>query len=88
MVASHLVWLMRTRGIRQRAKDAGQTFDEFDEGIEWQSQGLDLEKKFLRMFSRTNLPGSRIAGDSSVDTYGTFAGSDNVVPKTVPNATA
>jgi hypothetical protein len=51
MVASHLIWLLRTRAIRRRAKEADQTFDESEECIEWQAQGTDLEAKFLGLFA-------------------------------------
>jgi hypothetical protein len=52
MVASHLIWLLRTRGIRKRAKADGLTFDEAEEGIQWQAKGLDLEKKFVALFTK------------------------------------
>lgn len=54
MVASHLVWLLRTRGIRQRAKENEKTFDEFPEGVAWQSQGIDIEGKIARLFKRNS----------------------------------
>lgn len=49
MVASHLVWRLRTRGIRKRAKAGGKTFDESEEGTAWQAKGIDLEAKFWRL---------------------------------------
>jgi hypothetical protein len=52
MVASHLMWLLRTRGIRKRAKADGLTFDETEEGIQWQGKGIDLEKKFIALFAK------------------------------------
>jgi hypothetical protein len=79
MVVSHLVWLLRTRGIRRRAKEAGKTFDEFDQGVEWQAKGIDVEKLLKSMFT-----GRRIA---AVDDIEAPATSEEVVPKTVPNAT-
>ncbi|KAF2014552.1 PQ loop repeat protein-like protein [Aaosphaeria arxii CBS 175.79] len=42
MVTSHLIWRLRTRGIRRRARENGLTFDEHDEGKEWQAKGLDI----------------------------------------------
>jgi hypothetical protein len=53
MVASHLIWLFRTRKIRARAKEAGETFDESAEGLQWQSKGIDMEKMFLGLFSNS-----------------------------------
>ena len=52
MVVSHLIWKLRTRGIRKRAKAEGQTFDECEEGREWQAQGIDLEAKFWKLLGR------------------------------------
>ncbi|KAF2007494.1 PQ loop repeat protein-like protein [Amniculicola lignicola CBS 123094] len=52
MVTSHLVWRLRTRGIRKRAKEAGVEFDEFQEGIEWQEKGVDLHAKIREMLGR------------------------------------
>ncbi|KAH7409903.1 PQ loop repeat protein [Phaeosphaeria sp. MPI-PUGE-AT-0046c] len=52
MVASHLVWTLRTRGLRKLAKESGQTFDENPGCIEWQAKGIDLEGSFLRLFSK------------------------------------
>ncbi|KAF3031600.1 hypothetical protein E8E11_001052 [Didymella keratinophila] len=52
MVASHMIWLFRTRGIRKRAKEAGETFEEFEEGAEWQAKGIDIEKKIMHLFSK------------------------------------
>jgi hypothetical protein len=49
MVASHLIWLFRTRAIRKRAKAEDKTFDEYPEGVEWQSKGVDLEAKFMKL---------------------------------------
>lgn len=37
---SHGIWLLRTRKLRQRAKDADSSFDEFPEAIEWQQNGF------------------------------------------------
>lgn len=89
MVASHLVWLFRTRGIRQRAKESNQTFDESEEGAQWQSEGLDLEKRMRGIFTRTNPQVSSTNNSTgTADTYGTFETHASSVPKTVPNATA
>lgn len=56
MVASHMIWLFRTRGIRKRAKEAGETFEEFEEGAEWQAKGIDIEKKIMHLFSKRTGP--------------------------------
>ncbi|KAL6710610.1 hypothetical protein ACN47E_008658 [Coniothyrium glycines] len=84
MVASHMLWLLRTRAIRKRAKETGQTFDESEEGIEWQSKGFDLEQKLSKLIS---IKYSNI-GDSSADSIPEE--SDIIVQrnqtKTVPNA--
>ncbi|KAL5411876.1 hypothetical protein PMIN06_005631 [Paraphaeosphaeria minitans] len=52
MMMSHLVWRVRTRGIRKRANAEGKTFDESAEGIAWQAKGIDLEAKFWKMVGR------------------------------------
>lgn len=52
MVASHLIWLFRTRGIRKRAKIEEKSFDEAAEGVEWQSEGVDLESKFKKLVAQ------------------------------------
>ncbi|KAH7366596.1 PQ loop repeat protein-like protein [Pyrenochaeta sp. MPI-SDFR-AT-0127] len=85
MVASHMVWLIRTRGIRERAKEAGQTFDESEECVEWQSRGIDLERKIQVLFSRNNSSLSREETRSDTDSVGTLINPD-MPPKTVPNA--
>lgn len=41
MFISHGIWFLRTRSLRRRAKEAGMTFDEFPEAVEWQNQGVD-----------------------------------------------
>jgi hypothetical protein len=85
MVASHLVWLLRTRAIRRRAREAGETFDESQEGLQWQAQGVNLEKRILRLLGR----GSRHAEgtDSGLDSADTLAAPAEAVPKAVPIAT-
>ena len=52
MVISHLIWRVRTRKIRKTAKDNGKTFDESEEGREWQARGVDVEAKFWRLLGR------------------------------------
>jgi hypothetical protein len=37
---SHGIWLLRTRKLRRRAKEADCSFDEFPEAIEWQQNGF------------------------------------------------
>ena len=84
MVASHLIWLFRTRGIRHRAKEAGGTFDESEEGVEWQAKGVDLETKFLKLFSKTK--SAEASTNAEDDTEDTHINAQHVTPKTVPNA--
>ena len=52
MFISHGIWLLRTRGIRRRAKEAHLSFDEFPEAIEWQESGF----RFHRAFNRRRIP--------------------------------
>ncbi|PVI05441.1 PQ loop repeat protein [Periconia macrospinosa] len=52
MVVSHLIWRLRTRGIRKRAKEQGESFDESSEGRQWQAQGWDLEAMIKRIFGK------------------------------------
>lgn len=84
MVVSHLVWLFRTRGIRKRAKKAGKTFDEFEEGIEWQSKGIDVGRLLKDMYTARN--GAKGGASVSVDAIEALPKTEEVTPKTVPNA--
>jgi hypothetical protein len=86
MVASHMIWLLRTHEIRKRAKEAGETFDEFEEGAEWQSKGIDFEKKIMHFFSKK----STREDDSLpvMDGANALANPEETTPKTVPNAVA
>ena len=52
VVASHLVWRLRTRGIRKDAQEAGQSFDDYREAVLWQSKGFDAEKVVLEILTR------------------------------------
>ncbi|CAI9637518.1 unnamed protein product [Alternaria burnsii] len=84
MVASHMIWLIRTRGIRKRAKEAGETFDEFEEGVEWQAKGIDIEEKVRHFFSK-----KKTAEEDGLPVIGAadaLANPEEVTPKTVPNA--
>lgn len=56
MVVSHLIWRLRTRGIRKRAQEEGQTFDESEEGSEWQAKGWDCGAMMERVFRREQRP--------------------------------
>jgi hypothetical protein len=85
MVASHLIWRLRTKQLRKSAKDIDQTFDENENCLQWQSQGLDLESKFLRLFSKKDVPHDGLESDG--DSTDTFVAPETIVPKTVPNAT-
>ena len=83
MVVSHLVWLLRTRGIRKRAKEAGKTFDEFEEGIEWQAKGIDVGRLLKDMF--TARTGARGEARVAIDDTEALPKTEEVTPKTVPN---
>ncbi|KAF2635180.1 PQ loop repeat protein [Massarina eburnea CBS 473.64] len=82
MVVSHLVWRFRTRGIRKRAKEQGKTFDEFDEGIEWQAKGIDLGAKFWKLIGKG---GNLDTKDDEEDTTGEEVSTQpkNMVPNAV-----
>ena len=84
MVASHLVWLLRTGEMRRRAKEAGETFDQFEETAEWQARGIDVEKKLRHTFFKKSTKN----GKEHVDVNGaeTVVNSEDITPKTVPNA--
>ncbi|KAK1918180.1 hypothetical protein CFE70_000732 [Pyrenophora teres f. teres 0-1] len=83
MVASHLVWLLRTRGMRRRAKEAGKTFDEFQETTEWQARGINIEKKLMKAFFKKNTEEEK----EQVDTNGSeiLVHSEEATPKLVSN---
>ncbi|RAR10731.1 PQ loop repeat protein [Stemphylium lycopersici] len=83
MVASHLTWRLRTRGIRKRAKESGKTFEEFEEGIEWQAKGIDLGKLLKRLTAGKTCEGT--SGAASVDVEA-LPIPEEVTPKTVPDA--
>jgi hypothetical protein len=86
MVASHMIWLFRTRGIRKRAKEAGETFDEFEEGSEWQAKGIDIEKNIIHFFSKKSTPEEgRLPATGGADA---LVNPEEITPKTVPNAVA
>ena len=76
MVASHLIWLIRTRKIRARATEAGETFDESVECTQWQAKGVDLGKMFTNLFSYSN---------NVIEHADTLVNPEEVTPKTVPN---
>ncbi|CAN9441450.1 unnamed protein product [Alternaria alternata] len=84
MVASHMIWLIRTRGIRKRAKEAGETFDEFEEGVEWQAKGIDIEEKVRHFFSKKST--AEEDGLPVIGVADALANPEEVIPKTVPNA--
>jgi hypothetical protein len=84
MVASHMIWLIRTRGIRKRAKEAGETFDEFEEGVEWQAKGIDIEEKVRHFFSKKST--AEEDGLPVIGVADALANPEEVTPKTVPNA--
>jgi hypothetical protein len=80
MVASHLVWLLRTKEMRKHAKDSGHTFDEDEDCIQWQEKGIDLEDMFLRVFAKKD------RSRDSASSGGPLVAPQHLVPKTVPNA--
>jgi hypothetical protein len=84
MVASHMIWLIRTRGIRKRAKAAGETFDEYEEGVEWQAKGIDIEEKVRHFFSKKST--AEEDGLPVIGVADALANLEEVTPKTVPNA--
>lgn len=47
MFVSHGIWWLRTRRLREAARRANATFDDFPEAIEWQSQGVDWTPETL-----------------------------------------
>jgi hypothetical protein len=87
MVASHVIWLLRTRGIRRRAKEAGETFDESEEGAQWQAKGLDMEKKIMCFFSKKSTLEEEDRRPVR-DDADTLVNPDGMTSKTVPNAVA
>jgi hypothetical protein len=81
MVASHLIWMWRTRDMRKRAKASGQTFDEAEECVQWQAKGFDLGC----WFSRNKPPSTNDLGSQSEGTE-TLIVPPPVVTKSVPIA--
>ncbi|KAF7190063.1 putative membrane protein [Pseudocercospora fuligena] len=53
ILISHGVWLLRTRGIRKRAKEAQTPYDDFPEAIEWQAQAWTLDWLSLKGIRRS-----------------------------------
>lgn len=54
MVVSHLIWMLRTRQLRQRARSNGLSFDECQDCVQWQACGLDLGGKIASIFAKQN----------------------------------
>lgn len=73
--------MLRTKGIRRRAKEAGVGFDDFEEGREWQSKGIDWDKKVLEIIRR----GSKTEKHNTVDEVFSMeteaANRKNTIPK-------
>ncbi|CAI6310089.1 unnamed protein product [Periconia digitata] len=82
MVISHLIWRVRTKGIRKRANEQGMSFDESEEGKEWQAKGWDVGASLSIMFSRSRLGGeeepTEVMEEETVQTS-----SKNMVPNAV-----
>jgi hypothetical protein len=55
LIVIHLVWLLRARGVSKRAREAGKSFDEFDEGIQWQAKGSNICKILSCVFKRQRM---------------------------------
>ena len=68
MFISHGIWLLRTRKLRMKAKNAGVAFDEFPEAVEWQDKSYDvgLERlwRSLKQASRGHPDGDPLAAMS------------------------
>ena len=62
---SQAIWLVRTRKIRRRAKEAGSDWDEFPEAQAWQEDRLHLRWKWRR--SDANAVKETTEGDAVVD---------------------
>ncbi|KAF1968930.1 PQ loop repeat protein [Bimuria novae-zelandiae CBS 107.79] len=78
MVVSHLIWKLRTRGIRKGAKAEGETFDESTEGREWQAKGIDLEAKFWNLVGRKDMSDNENAEEGVIEER--VADGKNTVP--------
>ena len=42
MFISHGIWLLRTRRLRKKSKEAGLDFDAYPEAVQWQSSGFKI----------------------------------------------
>lgn len=70
--------------MRRRAKEAGETFDEFEETAEWQAKGIDVEKKLMQaLFKKDTEEEKDQVGENGAETV---VNPEEVTPKTVPNA--
>ncbi|CAN9323895.1 unnamed protein product [Alternaria alternata] len=81
MVASHMIWLIRTHRDRKRAKEAGETFII---GSQWQAKGIDIEEKVRHFFSKKST--AEEDGLPVIGVADALANPEEVIPKTVPNA--
>jgi hypothetical protein len=84
MVASHLIWLLRTRDMRRRAQAFGHSFDSSDECIQWQAKGIDLRRMMTRLGSKKKLSENNLSSQN--DGTASMVVPEHVVPKTVPIA--
>jgi Flp pilus assembly protein TadB len=48
IVACHLIWLFRSRRVRQRAKAQGMTFDEFVQACGEEEHGFEFKERTFR----------------------------------------
>lgn len=66
MFLSHGIWLLRTRKIRKRAREAMVCYEDFPEAIEWQEKGFQLNLRSFRSCCRTE----DVVGDDDVNDNG------------------
>lgn len=55
MFISHGIWLLRTRRLRKKCKEAGLDFDSHPEALEWQDNGFKFPWKRTAPVSRSQV---------------------------------
>jgi len=65
------IWLLRTRGIRRRAKEAEKTFDEFPEAQGWQDEGINIGSSRLMIRVKAALERKKKKNVSDPESRGT-----------------